>query len=231
MKIYSYYVLLILLLSFTHGCKNSQNMIIYGSLNGNSPNSFIFYSDSTFKFESHDLSHAFEYSYGRWAKEGMDKIVLMSDIQDKILPVSIRPEYNTISKSEITIDVRINGECITEVYECIPIINGDTLSHLTLNNCKLELNQKLKSLSFIIFKNPFSSTGNKWSLHPLETKKNVLTKQIDSGAYLADIKVVDSLFSYKIFTNQLLIKKGTNIYYKESGISNELQIIPNSLLN
>jgi hypothetical protein len=204
-----------------YGCHSGVELLgDYSSFQ--SPYTFYLYKDSTFSYR-YKFEYAYEYSQGTWSQVGGKMIVLNSQIKNRTLAVEAQNLDDNASEiiNHFSIDVNlINGN--KNHYQCMIFIN-DTL--FTIKTCD--------SLSSILINSPIKDYFFKLTtdtrmptrfLDTLSTNK-IFTKSSNSNNFKIKINLVDSLFNYRIFNNDILqvTNKGLNFY--DSHL-NQWQLIP-----
>lgn len=190
----------------------------------NSESTFLFSADSTFTYRQ-SFEHSKEYSKGKFQSKG-SRIVLNSDIQDRISVVSVRESKND---KEI-LSIILSGHLSQAEYKCEIFIN-DTLyglssrkklisTGLAHSQAEKEINPsdlyfryyngeglndlecpvKINSVMLKIVRN---TSSNSTSIFPYAIYTNkYFTKE--NGLKRIEMKapINDSLFSYKVFANE-----------------------------
>lgn len=217
------YILIIAVLFFTISCA-VQNTLLKTYSDKNSENTFMFSSDSTFEYR-YRYSHLQEYSKGTYKKD-MQGVILNSAIQDRVPEIEVK-EFNNNNE---TLSVSLKGTASKSEYKCEIFIN-DTLyklvnqhqlltTGLTYQQAEKEVNvsdlyfryvradsltelqllSEVKSIMLKIVKLP-SSTSTAIYPYTINTLRYVV-KSIGSKKIEMNIPINDSMFNYKIFSDE-----------------------------
>ena len=195
------------------GCSNKivYDKIYYAEKN---PNVFIFYKDSTFKYEYRQSCYT--ESTGTW-KQIDNELYLNSNIQDS-LTIMYTKETNT--QDTITILNVVVNAAIQDDYICYPIVNGDLRYFFAMHrgSYSIEVYEPIDSICFSVTKQPFElrGTGIMGCYEPIRTKQ--IKPDLSVGEKLTiTININDSLFGYRVFKEEKIeIKTGKIIFEEEN---------------
>lgn len=175
-----------------------------------SPVTFTIKDDSTFNYR-YKFEFDYKYSDGYWSKRGEKKVALTSNLQSKVLPLTVS-EYEGIN----SIDVSINMPDLEKAYyQCSVFVNDSFF-----------IKKRCDSMTSIFIGKPISSLFFRLNadvrmptrfLDSLITEK-YFSKSNGSKSLKVDILYKDSLFNYKVFSGEILkfTRKGMKFYSSEN---------------
>lgn len=168
--------------------------------------------DSTFNYKFYQF-HAYEYSTGKWHKEGNRKIILNSLHKNITMPLTvIESGSNSDSINRFSFEFR-SIEIGAKDCECAIFIN-DTLKEIRRcdSMALIAIKEPVQKVFVQVRKSPLLMTSLRFSLDPLIT--NVYSTPKEYGN-LTKFKIIinDSLFSYKVFDNKIIKVKEKGIYF------------------
>jgi len=225
MKIrFTYFLFTVIIFFLFVCCRNIQ--LINGTYSGKQDSHvFVFSTDSTFKYEHHAMWYS--ESFGIWRNIG-NSIYLNSINQIDKLPIEYSKVANkTDSSSVININVNSQGKPQKD-YVCLPIINGD-IAHffyaMERGSYSIESDVSIDSIYFNVTKQPFVLRGTGYKMGYDDVKTETIYPHLSLGENIdITIDIIDSLFGYKVFKNEELKIKGSNLIYKVGDKSYKLHL-------
>jgi hypothetical protein len=186
-----------------------------------SPHVFIFFGDSTFKYEYR--ATWYKESSGIWQKRG-NPIYLNSFEQRDKIPVEYVKTENDQGKVIINIKVTVSDKPERD-YICFPYVNGQSVfDDPKKGSYSFDTEVLVDSIYFLIAKRSFvlRGTGYKMSYNDVKTK-TIYPYLLIGESLETTITIIDSLFGYKAFKDERLeiqngkvLFKGENKKYKLS---------------
>jgi hypothetical protein len=188
---------------------------VCGVYRNNQSDEFIFHPDSTFTYKYHGFWY--KESSGLWTLTG-NLLYINSTLQQNKFLI----KYNTKDAQQhvaTTVNIEIDApDEHRNDYFCYPIINGKLVVAYPVKrgNYSIQYAADINKISFLISKHPsvfsFRGTGIKMCYDDIETE--TIYPHISTGGVLdVNIRIVDSLFGYKVFNNsRLRIKKNKVIF-------------------
>lgn len=216
MKIRFKYFTLIFFIPFLFFCC-SNTRLIYGTYKAkNDSHVFIFSADSTFKYKHYAMWYG--ESSGTWKKMG-NNIYLNSLGQIDKIPIEYVKTTNK-KDSNIVVNVMVNSQDKPQKdYICLPIVNGDIASYLyamVRGSYSIESESLIDSICFNVTKSPFVLRGTGYKMGYDDIKTETIYPDLSIGENIdITINIIDSLFGYRVFKNEVLKIGGDNIIFKE----------------
>lgn len=192
-----------------------------------SPHGFIFSSDSTFRYIYSGFWH--KESSGIWSQQG-DTVYLNTYDQIDKFPVMYVKTKGTVGITKVNIIVDIIDKPDSN-YTCYPVVNGKKMDDILANNgsYSIVLDVPIDSLSFIVEKNRFPLRGLGYYMGYDDVITETIYPRSSVGEDIdVSVKIIDSLFGYKVLSNEKLKIKGKNLIFKENNKDWKLHFIKRS---
>ena len=220
-----YYLILIVSLS---SC--SSGFLVTGEYSSRvNSNRFLLNKYSSFTYD-YRFSHAYEYSTGSWIRFNKNKIRLNSWIKNTAVPLitqeSDSGKDGVNIKSLLSVSVNIPN-ANNENYRCAIFINDTLFQERRCDSLSsIPINLPIKKIYFAIRKRPLILTDLRLSVDPIVTT-SFSPKFPTPNKLQIGIEFNDSLFSYRVFDNEILTvrKRGLRFYDPKRS---EWQYIPKS---
>jgi hypothetical protein len=198
-----------------YGC--SSSLLITGEYaSRENSNRFSLNSDSTFTYD-YKFGHAYEYSLGSWKRVSKKKIVLNSGVKSTVIPLSVQEsgkvEGTLNSANFLSINVSIPNTN-REDYRCAIFINDNLFQERRCDSLSsILINSSIHDIYFEIRKRPIVLKDLRLSVDPIITNR-FLPKSATGNKLQIGIAFSDSLFSYRIFNNEIfkMTKSGIRFY-------------------
>lgn len=192
---------------------NSHPKIKNGGYPVNKHKAFIFSSDSTFVYQE----FFDRYSTGEWSLSNNNTLKINSKKQDRqaLLKAEVVPTSNEYTK--ITLNLNING-LNPENYVYRTVINdkvSDLCSILRTNSFYIK--HKIDSISFLLEKRPLQIEAlglRQPDYYPVKTN-TVFLKYTLGDEITLHLTLTDSLFSYRIFTDEILKIRNNEVIFHD----------------
>lgn len=222
-----YYKSLILIgnIIFLFSCQSISTIV---GIHQDVSHRFIFNADSTFQYFYMAGTSVDRYSSGKWKATNKNKIVLNSNIQSKILPlkIDIIPSENELNNFRVNLFIQGGNE---KAYRAYPFVNANLFFNFTPDrgSYNFDTGSFINKISFKVSKEPMviERLGAPKEYYLLETeKKDINLNKGDS--VIINIEVADSLFSYKIFKNEIIKFNGNKMIFKDKTKASEFYLFP-----
>lgn len=202
-------MILTLFLISIAGCRtNSFELGKYASKK--SSNMFIFYPDSSFVYRYYGMGY--KRSNGKWSIVDNKFLLLNSEIQNNEQKLNVDKKARIDDQFSIKLLVNKNDSD----YRYRPIINGykNRKIDLLYSGCTFNLPDTVKYIQFDIERFPKYFGAGGGALSPFLLRTDSL-KVIPGESYEVSVSITDSLFKYRIFTNEKIKVKKNKIIFKD----------------
>lgn len=202
------------MLFYLCGCSVDRSIVGKYATNGN-PYKFEFKKDSTFRFE-YGAIEFFEFSLGKWKRNGKNKFIITSEIKNTTLPLQLSKVANKSSNSRLNIKLKLTGKLSLQDYICRIFFNNQIVKIIRCDSLKdITPPADTKSMKIQFLRQPIGDFYTSLRTNPLTTSTVIIKPEIGVD-FLAKISVPDSFFYHRSFDSQRIILKKDYIIFKDT---------------